>query len=75
MLTFEQSPTPSEPDERRQEDRLVGDPPTPLVGGDQGNQMPIEEDDDEEMVDLDGDMEDLDEMSGDEEVGDETMDE
>lgn len=53
----------------------MGDPPTPLVGGDQGNQQPAEEEEDEDMVDLDGDVEDLDEMSGDEEVGDESMDE
>ena len=73
MLRLQQSPTPSETDERRQEDRLVGDPPTPLVGGEQGNQMPVEEEEDEDMVDLDGEVEDLDEMSGDEDAGDESM--
>lgn len=36
--------------------------------------MPVEEED-EDMVDLDGDVEDLDEMSGEEEVADESMDE
>lgn len=37
--------------------------------------MPAEEEEDEDMVDLDGDVEDLDEMSGEEEAGDETMEE
>lgn len=55
----------------------MGDPPTPLVGGDQGNQVPIEDEqeDDEEMVDLDDDVEDLDDVSGEDEAGDETMEE
>lgn len=71
-----QSPTPSEPDnERRQEDRLVGDPPTPLVGGEQAQvDLPLGGGEEEE-VDLDDDVEDLDGDSGEEEDGDATMDE